>query len=672
VPRRLEEHFLRTVQTLPAATQTLLLVAAADTSGETAVVFDAASRLGVSSDAANAARDTMVVGTGPDLMFRHPLIRSAVYTGASTADRRQAHAALAEALELREEPNRRIWHLAAAAPGPQEDLAELLADAARRATERGAHASAATLWLRAAELSVEPLALGERSLAAVNAHLAAGAPHRAQSLLVDVDASLIDPFQRAQRLYLLGCTRYVLGEAVGTTTMLMDAARDLQPYDLDMARDAARYAMVAARIANRFAHPGEDYWDASAQLEAMPSPPRDEARLVDRLMDGQAALWRDYTEAVSKLRPCLDALVEDDDVTPNGLLWISSACWAAGAIADETRLHALAERLVADTRRRQAPEALCAGLLWLGLSELMSGSLVAARRHFAEGTNILDAVGQQVTPLADIFAVLMSAWAGQPDQARTQAQMLERAALERSHGWVMSFLEYAITVLELGLGNYAAAFAAAMTDFRHHPLLAVMAVPDMIEAAVRSGQRAAAERALEDLASRAVPSGTPLALGLLDRSRALLADDDVAEPLYQRALVQLDQSGSDLQVARTQLLYGEWLRRRRRRADAREQLRAAYATFDAIGAAAFAERSRIELAATGAHARRRTVDTLHDLTPHESQIAELASTGSTNAEIAATLFISSSTVDYHLGKIYRKLGINSRRELLRTEPARSH
>jgi DNA-binding CsgD family transcriptional regulator len=240
--------------------------------------------------------------------------------------------------------------------------------------------------------------------------------------------------------------------------------------------------------------------------------------------------------------------------------------------------------------------------------------------------------------------------------------VLERAALERSHGWVLAFLEYAISVLELGLGNYAAAFEAAMTNYQYHPLIAIMSIPDHIEAAVRSGHRLAAERTLVELATLALPSGTHLALGLLERSRALLAPDDRAEHHYQASLTHLRSCG-DLQLARIQLLYGEWLRRQRRRADAREQLRAAHATFSVIGADAFAERTRVELAATGAHARQRNVASSQALTPQETQVAELAATGATNAEIAATLFISASTVDYHLGKVYRKLAISSRREL---------
>jgi DNA-binding CsgD family transcriptional regulator len=669
ITRRLEEHFVRNVRELPDATQTLLLLAAADTSGRPEIVREAALHLGVDAAAADPARAADVLDAGSDTAFRHPLIRSATYAAASAPQRRRAHAALAHALALHGDTDRCVWHLAASTTTPNRESARLLEAAARRAGERGAHGTAAAFWRRGGQLSVDAGERCRRLLAAVDAHLDAGAPGRALALLDEVEDEFTDPFQRGRWLLLSGIARYVLGHADGTTSILMAAATALREHDLDLARDAMRYALTSARIAGRLAQPGETYWDVIAFSETFPLPSRREPLIPDRLVDGQAALWRDHGRAVALLRPCLDALAADDDMTPNGLLWIAFGCWSAGAIADDGRMRTLAARLVDHGRRRQAPEAISRGLLWLGLAELLAGSLLDARRHFAERATILDAVGHRVADDVDVFDALVAAWEGDDERTRSAAEVIERAALVRSHGWVLPFLEYSLAVLELGRSNYAAAFRTAMTDFREHPVVAIMSLPERIEAGVRCGEGSAAHDALDQLSGIALASGTPLALGLLERCRALVADDEAATH-YDASLRHLRSCG-EVQLARTQLVYGEWLRRRRRRSDAREQLRCAHATFDAVGAHAFRERAAIELAATGAHARRHHDTEVDSLTPQERQVADLAATGATNAEIAASLFISASTVDYHLGKIYRKLAIGSRRDLASRLPTRS-
>jgi DNA-binding CsgD family transcriptional regulator len=298
------------------------------------------------------------------------------------------------------------------------------------------------------------------------------------------------------------------------------------------------------------------------------------------------------------------------------------------------------------------------GLLYAGMSELFSGSLDAARGHFDERSQLMKAVG---LPL-DVGDVISLAWSGRDAETRAEARLVAAYATERSYGWMLFFVEYAMCVLELGLGNYRAAFDTAIKNYDESPFLCLTSFPDFIEAAVRCGERAAGERALDELHARALPNQTPLALGLLARSRALLGDDDSADDLYREALEQLARSRAQVQFARTQLLYGEWLRRRKRRLDAREQLRSAHQLFVAAGAGAFAERARRELVATGEHTRARS-SSVDELTPQERAIAELAATGATNAEIAIKLFLSPATVDYHLRKVYRKLAISSRRNL---------
>jgi DNA-binding CsgD family transcriptional regulator len=336
-------------------------------------------------------------------------------------------------------------------------------------------------------------------------------------------------------------------------------------------------------------------------------------------------------------------------------------CLAAGALGDDDALHSLANRLESQAREQGAMPALSAALHFTGLSELFAGALDQALVRFTEREAIKMAVGGS----CQLGQTLVLAWRGQASETRATAAAAARVASERGHGWKLPWLEYATAVLELGQGNYEKVLAAAPRAYQENVLLDAFTLPDVIEAAVRCGQRARAEQALERVAGRAAASPTTLTLGLLARSRALLEDGPDAEGLYQEALAHLRQARGLSHLARTQLLYGEWLRREKRRRDAREQLRAAHGVFGDMGAGGFAERARLELAATGETARKRGHGHTADLTPQESEIAALAVTGATNSEIAARLFISPKTVDYHLGKAYRKLGVGSRRELAR-------
>jgi DNA-binding CsgD family transcriptional regulator len=308
---------------------------------------------------------------------------------------------------------------------------------------------------------------------------------------------------------------------------------------------------------------------------------------------------------------------------------------------------------------------LSIGLMFLAMSELLDGSVDSAGAHFAERAQIMAAIGRP----SDVGELVMSAWRGQEAECRAEAAQVTRYATEHAHGWMLIFVEYALTALELGLANYEAAFGVATKDYQANPFLSIVAFPNLIEAAVRCGERADASAALREYEERALANGTSISLGLLARSRALLADGDEAENLYEEAIEHLRHCRGGLQRARARLLYGEWLRRQNRRIDAREQLRAAHESFVTMGAGGLAERARVELAATGERARKRSVDTINDLTPQEAQIALLASQSATNPEIAAKMFLSSNTVDYHLRKVYRKLGVTSRRQLADALPA---
>src|SRR6266851_4993782 len=662
--RRLEAHFLRQVRAWPATTQTLLLVAAAEPSGDPRLITRAAARLGSPPAAAESAQAQGVIVMSPEARFRHPLIRSAVYGGASPADRRRAHQALAAEMNPERDADRRAVHLAAAAAGPDEAVAAELDRAAGRAQARGGHSAAGALLARAAQLTRDEDRWAERILAAAHAHLAGGAPARAR-LLLEQTAEISDPFQQARMRRLQGLIRYALGQAQGTASILVDAARALQPFDARLARGTMLEALEAARVTGRFTATGESDLDVCRAARAMPLPPGSPPGVADLLLDGATALVLDgHAAAVPVLGPAIAGLLADPSDSADALLWLGIGCWAAGAVGDDTSLHELATRLEHRARDKGALVALSTGLLFLAMSELLDGSLAAVRAHFTERAEIMATVGRR----SDVGELVVLAWRGRETEARAAAAAVTRYATEHGHGWMLAFADYARAVLELGLGNYRAAFPSDPGNYRDNPFLGIVGLPDLIEAASRCGERAVAAEATAEFAARALPGGTAIALGLLAVSRALLADDASAERLYQDAIGHLSHCRGNLRKARAHLLYGEWLRRQKRRLDARTQLHAAHEMFLRMGADAFAERARVELAATGERARKRTNDTRRDLTPQEAQIALLASRGATNGEIAGRLFLSASTVDYHLRKVFRKLELTSRRQLARAMP----
>jgi DNA-binding CsgD family transcriptional regulator len=658
--RRIEAHFLRRTRALPVPTQEFLLVAAADASGDQGVVAGAAGQLGLSEDAARPAMAAGLFELASATRFRHPLLRSAVYSAASGTDRRRAHAALAEATDASRDPDRRAWHLAAAAVGPDEEVAAGLEQAAGRARARGGCSAAGVFLVRAAELTPDRDRRAQRVIAAAQSLLAGGAPRRARGLLEASDAEISDPLQRATALRLQGALRYALGEAQAAVSILMQAARALEPLDAHLSRATLLQALAAARATGRFAASGETEADIAVVARAMRPPAGGAPTTAEELLDGYVALFLDgYESAAPLLRRALSALRADESASEEILLWVAIGCWVAGSVGDDEALHALAGRLVDQAREQGALVQLSNGLLFLAMSELLAGSLTSARAYFWERAEILAALGIEV----DVGRVVVPAWAGRESEARAEAAAVTAYATERKQGWMLVFVEYALMVLDLGLGNYEAAFARGTRDYQDDSFVVVVAFPGFIEAAVRCGQGPAAAAALEQFAARALSHPSSLTLGLLARSRALLADDDTAESLYREAIDRLRESRADLQLARAQLVYGEWLRRQNRRIDAREPLRTAHERFASVGASAYAERARGELLATGERARKRGVDTTDDLTSQERQVALLASQGATNPEIATKLYVSTSTVDYHLRKVYRKLGIASRRQL---------
>ena len=446
-----------------------------------------------------------------------------------------------------------------------------------------------------------------------------------------------------------------MGEAV---SIMLDAARAFAPLDIRLARDAVLDAIqMSVYFGDASAVPTVDV----AQVARSFTLPEGTApTTTDLVLDAIAETFAaGYTAAVPLLRDALFAALTDSE-TRRMLRPMSKACWVAFALSDDDALLTLASTCASTSREQGAFQVLPEALDYLALREVRVGTLNAADDYCTEIIE-MHTVLRRESGTDKAAQLIVSAWRGREAEVRTEAASL--AARATDLGLVRSYTDYAVAILELGLGNYQAASVRADEDWTPDLGFSGLRAADAVEAHVRSGNHGAARAALDHLTERATANQSALDLGLLARSRALLAGDDDAEDQFRESIVRLDASGGRHHVARTQLVYGEWLRRQKRRRDARIQLEAARDIFDSMGANGFAERARIELLATGAQARKRVDETRTDLTPQESQIARLAASGLTNPEIAARLFISANTVDYHLRKVYRKLDIKTRHEL---------
>ncbi|HTU08557.1 MAG TPA: LuxR family transcriptional regulator [Trebonia sp.] len=673
VGSRLEERFLRQVRDLPADTRALLLLAAAEPSGDRGLLWRTAGRLGLDAEAAVPAEASGLAVFEPKVAFRHPLVRSAVYHGAPAGERRRVHGALAAVIDSGLDPDRRAWHRAAAAVGPDEQAAAELERSADRVRERGGYAATAALLARAAELTPHRSRRAERMLAAAQAELSAGVPGRAQELLEEAVPHLVGSLARAQAQGLDGRIRFALGKGGEAPSILLQAARAVRPLDPERAQGTLLEALEAALYAGRTATGAGPAEVARAVAEMTPVP-SSQATITDLLLHGYSAVLTGVRAAgVPLLRRVIVALLAREFPVAEGIRWLLLAGRAAGDLMDDTALHALASRAVQLARDAGALTTLPLALSLLGVSEILSGRFTAAEACRAEELQISAATGNPgILGTAPSEDALVLAWRGREAETRAAATALTRQGVEHGRGIAVSMALYALATLELGLGRYEAALGRGLDLCREDPFVyGTLALPGVIEAAARSGDTAAAAAALGRLGERSAASGTPWALGLLARSRALLASDADAEPLYRTAIGHLQSSRAGPDLARAHLLYGEWLRRQRRRRDARARLRAAHEMLEAMGAGAFAARAAAELRATGERARRRMPGTSDALTPQEAQIARLAAAGASNPEIAEQLFISASTVDYHLRKVFRKLGVASRTQLVSTLPGYS-
>jgi DNA-binding CsgD family transcriptional regulator len=656
---RIEDSFRRRLEGLPVETQRLLLVAAAEPVGDPVLVWRAAGRLGI---AVQAAADTDGLLTiGARVTFRHPLVRSAVYRAASPDDRQATHRALADATDPEVDPDRRAWHLAQATPGFDEDVASELERSAGRARARGGLAAAAAFLERAAGLTPDPSRRAERALAAAHAKRQAGAFDAALRLVAIAESGPLDELQRAQVDLLRAQIAFASSRGNDAPPLLLKAAKRLEPLDQRLARETYLEALTAVFFPGILAS-DETVLETARAARAAP-PASQPPRASDLLLDGLALLITEgYAAGAPMLRSAVNSLRDEDISRGEGRRWLSLGSRVAAFLWDDEAWDVLSARFVQLARDAGALSVLPSALTTRSGVEMFAGRLAIVSSLFNEVMAVNEATGANLAPYVGLARVTFQ---GREAEAARLIESATREVMARGEGRGLTFIHWVTAVLYNGLGCYEEALAAARQagEDIHASWWRNWGLVELIEAAARSGKPDLAVDALGQLSQTTSASGTDWALGIEARSRALLSEGEAAETLYRKAIETLARTRVRVELARAHLLYGEWLRRERRRLDAREQLRRAHKLFTQFGMEAFAERARVELEATGEHARKRTVETLDNLTPQETQVSRLAADGATNQEIAAQLFISPSTVDYHLRKAFRKLGVKSRHQL---------
>ena len=667
---KIEESFRRRLDALSAKTRRLLQLAAADPVGEPLLLWRAAERLSIGTEDATPAVEAGLIEFGARVRFRHPLVRSAAYRSASVQERQDVHRALAEVTDTEIDPDRRAWHRAKAAPGPDEDVAGELERSAGRAQARGGLAAAAAFLERAAMLTPEPTRRAQRLLAAARAKRDAGALDAALGLLVAVEAGPPEALRTAEVEQLRGQIAFDQRRVSDAARLLLGAARRLEPLNAELARETYLDALGAALWAGDLNSPGgvREAAEAARTAPAAADPPRAVDVLLDalamRLTEGYAPAAATLTRA---LEPFLALNVADEDA---GLRWLPgsrASVMIALDLWDADSWHALAARQVRFARDTGALVQLQLAVNFLAWAHLSAGELATAAALIEDDRLIAEATGN---PPVAYAAVLFEAWRGQEAPA---SQLIETASQEATAGGlgrVADVAAYATAVLCNGLGRHDAAREAAWQVFEHdHVGYGPFVVPELIEAASRTGDVGQVKTALDWLSERTRVTPTEWALGIEARVRALLSEGDVADRFYSESIERLGRTRVRVELARAHLLYGEWLRRENRRVDARAHLRTAHEMFASMGTEAFADRARRELLATGETVRKRTVESRDELTAQERQIARLARDGLSNPEIGARLFISPRTVQYHLRKVFTKLDITSRTQLDRVLPS---
>lgn len=660
VPRRIEESFQQRSARLPAETQLLLLVAAADPTGDVALLWRAAEHLGIAREMMAAAETAGLVEIDSRVRFRHPLVRSAVYSAATPPDQRRAHRALAAVTDAQFDPDRRAWHRAQAVLGTDEEAAAELEHTAGRARARGGLAAASAFMEQAAMLTPEPGRRATRALDAAYARHDAGAPEAVTALLAVAEAGPLDALQRARLQLLRARVAFHLTRGREAPGMLLDAARTLAPLDAALSRETYLHALEASfhagRLATGYALP--EAAEAARSAPPAPTPPRP----VDLLLDGLVTRFtQGYEASVPQLQQALASLRNGDAGSDDNGRWLWLACHVATMLWDDETIYVLASRALRLAREAGALSTLPAALNAQAVARVLTGELARASELFAEDDAIARATG---APLLPNSRLVLAAWRGREHEASELFATMIALGTKRGEGLTLSSAETSLACLHNGLGNYGSALDAASPPFEFDELAhSSIALTELIEAAVRAGQPERAATPMERLNSRALASGTQWALGVAARSRALTSTGPDAEAHYREAIERLGNCRMVTHLARAHLIYGEWLRREGRRQDARVQLRTAHKLFLDMGMEAFAERTAHELRATGENARKRNAQPTDALTAQELHIARLVATGATNREVGSQLFLSPRTIEAHLRSIFRKLDITSRRQI---------
>jgi DNA-binding CsgD family transcriptional regulator len=669
VGRQLQDRYLHRVRLLPPEVQEFVLLVAADVSGDRSRVALAATAGGIDAEAAESAAEVaeLIEVSGTRVRFRYPVIRAAVYHGASDAERRRAHHWLGQASGSRGDADGQVWHraVAAAAAGPDEDLAAGLEAAAWRARDRGASPAAAMLLRSSVTLTPDPGIRAVREVALARAELVIGHPGTAQEIAAEALPGVADSSARGEAKVVIGDALFAQGRDVEAAEVLADAATALAA-DPAASADALLAALDAAMWAGRA---------ETSKIALIPAPPLSGGapRVGELLLTGyQTRFTKGYHAAAAPLRAAVEALRAGDLDPVTGLRWFGVGYAAAGSLWDDQALLDITGRWVRVARTLGAIDLLLHALVARAFAEWVTGRLDQAADRLTEARE-LTAASQNpgVLGIDSRNEGLLLAYRGETARARAAGLAQIRESTARGQGLLADIGRSIIAVADMRAGQFEAATDAALPVIEHDtPFTAETTLPELIEAAVRSGQQDVARSAFATLADRTTTAGTPWALGIRARCQALLDDGSDTEAAHREAISQLGRSHAAVDLARAHLLYGQWLRRAKRRRDARRQLRTAEAMFHTMGATGFADEASGELSATGERARARTPQTEYDLTVQEARVAKLAADGATNNEIAEQLFISPSTVDYHLGKVFRKLGLRSRAQLARRLPSR--
>jgi DNA-binding CsgD family transcriptional regulator len=665
VASRIQQSYVRRLRLLPSDTQLLVLTAAAEPIGDRLLLHRAADTLGVDMAATLPAADAGLLHVGWRVEFAHPLVRSAAYRAATAQDRRRVHLALAEATDADADPDRRAWHRARATPGPDEEVAAELERSAGRAQARGGVAAAAAFLTRATELTPDPTRRVQRALDAAFANVQAGTFDTARTLIAGASNGPVDESQYAWIDLLRAQLAFASSRGTEATTLLLAAAHRLEPLDINLARetylDAFSAALFGARLNDTVGVP-----EIARAARAVPRQPEHEPTAADLLLDGLVALTDDYATGVPICRDALQKLSRHRSSPKERLRWLWQGCVVALEIWDDDSAYFLSHHNVQIARKTGTLSELALALSARTPVLVFCGDLSTAVATVAETRSVEEVTGIKSAPYG---ALIVHGWRGEVREAKELIDMTTRDAAARGEGIGLAICEYARAVLCNSVGQYEEALTAARSASEYHEVVAEnWGLSELVEPATRTGRTDLATDALNRLARKAQATGSEWAHGIEARSRALLSEGDTADDLFRTAIDHLSRARVRAELARTHLLYGEWLRRANRRVDARQELNVAYKLFSVMGMQSFTERTRRELSATGATVHKRNVEAREDLTAQEAQVARLARDGLSNAEIGAQLFISARTVEWHLAKVFSKLDISSRRQLRTSLP----